>query len=134
MRLLFVALLLSSTVMAQPRVIRVEMMPAERAQVAVWLERGDGTFLRTLALTQAVATHGIGNRPGASQMNSGFRWPYGRREGVLPVWAHRRAQSGTTFPRVIFQDRGSEGFASRTSDDFSTDPYFCLSFTIATTS
>src|SRR5688500_4028380 len=75
------------------RVIDVEMYPTRRAQIAVWLERGDGTFVRTLGLTRAVAYRGIGNRPGASQMNSGFRWPYGRREGVLPVWAHRRARA-----------------------------------------
>ena len=117
-----------------PRLIEVEYVPTGRAQVAVWLERSDGTFVATLRLTEAVALRGIGNRPGASQMNSGFRWPYGRREGVLPVWAHRRAASGaTTFRRVIFQDRVSEGFASRTSDDASSETYFCLSFDDATT-
>ncbi|MEM6958188.1 MAG: CFI-box-CTERM domain-containing protein [Myxococcota bacterium] len=64
------------------------------------------------------------------QMNSGFHWPYGRREGVLPVWAHRRqnAEGNEPFRRVIFQDRSSEGFASRTSNDASPDDYFCLSF------
>jgi hypothetical protein len=63
-------------------------------------------------------------------MNSGFRWPYGRREGVLPIWAHRRAEApgAQPFRRVIFQNRKAEGLASRTSDDFSRDDYFCLSF------
>ena len=57
------------------------------------LDRGrrTGTFMSTVGLTQAVSVRGIGNRPGAIQMNSGYRWPYGRREGVLPIWAHRRA-------------------------------------------
>ncbi|MGF1468456.1 MAG: CFI-box-CTERM domain-containing protein [Sandaracinaceae bacterium] len=113
-----------------PRVLDVAFHPTRRAQVAVWIETADGTFLRTLALTQATATRGIGNRPGASQMNSGFLWPYGRREGVLPIWAQRRAAApgAELFRRVIFQDRVSEGHASRSSSDFSEDPYFCLSF------
>lgn len=110
------------------------MTPTRRAQIAVWIER-DGEYLRTLALTQSVAYRGLGNRPGASQMNSGFRWPYGRREGVLPVWAHRRASApgAEPFRRVVFQDRISEGHASRSSNDFSRDDYFCLSFNRDTT-
>ncbi len=119
---------------ATPRLLEIDYVPTSRAQVAIWLERSDGTFVRTLRLTEAVALRGIGNRPGASQMNSGFRWPYGRREGVLPVWAHRRVASGAApFRRVIFQDRESEGFASRTSNDATPDAYFCLSFNDATT-
>ena len=104
--------------------------PTARAQVAIWVEKADGTFMDTVGLTQSVSLYGIGNRPGAAQMNSGFRWPYGRREGVLPIWAHRRmAQTGAQmFRRVIFQNRDSEGFASRTSNDSSPDPYYCLSF------
>ncbi|MEM1415373.1 MAG: CFI-box-CTERM domain-containing protein [Myxococcota bacterium] len=113
---------------AQSRVLEVEFTPTERAQIAIWLEREDGTFVRTLLLTNAVGKYGIGNRPGALQMNSGYRYPYGRREGVLPVWGQRRGEAQGFFRRVIFQDRASEGFASRTSADFSPDDYFCLSF------
>jgi hypothetical protein len=96
----------------------------------MWLENEAGDYLQTVGLTEATARRGIGNRPGASQMNSGFRWPYGRREGVLPIWAHRRlsAEGAQPFRRVIFQNRKAEGLASRTSDDFSKDDYFCLSF------
>jgi hypothetical protein len=110
--------------------LELSFTPMDRAQIAVWVEREDGTFMGTLALTHAVAKMGIGNRPGALQMNSGFRWPYGRREGVLPVWAHRRAAAAgaQSWKRVIFQDRDSEGFASRTADDMSPDHYYCLSF------
>jgi hypothetical protein len=114
------------------RVLEFHFTPVGNAQIALWLEDANGTFLSTVALTDAVARRGIGNRPGASQMNSGFRWPYGRREGVLPIWAHRRmsAPGARPFKRVIFQDRTTEGAASRTgaSDDFSRDSYFCLSF------
>ena len=99
-------------------------------QIAVWVER-NGEFMGTLALTHAVAVAGIGNRPGALQFNSGYRWPYGRREGVLPVWAHRRAATpgAKQFRRVIFQNRSSEGAASRTNGqpDYSVDDYYCLS-------
>jgi len=82
-----------------------------------------------------VSVRGIGNRPGAAQMNSGFRWPYGRRESVLPVWAQRRAAApgAGQFHRVIFQNRKSEGFASRTSVDSTLDQYFCLAFDSSTT-
>ncbi len=134
---LTLALLLGAPAAASAqRVIELSFTPASRAQIAVWIESPDGEYLQALALTQAVAYRGIGNRPGASQMNSGFRWPYGRREGVLPVWAHRRISRGgaRAFPRVIFQDRASEGFASRTSNDSTRDDYFCLSFNGSTTS
>jgi hypothetical protein len=106
--------------------------PVARAQVAIWVEDAAGNFVATIALTEAVAFRGIGNRPGASQMNSGYRWPYGRREGVLPVWAHRRASApgAKLFPRVIFQSR-IEGKAARgpaDPSDQSPDEYYCLSF------
>lgn len=131
-----VSLALSPRAGAQePRTIAFRFTPTGRAQLALWIERADGTFLTTVALTRAVALRGIGNRPGALQMNSGFRWPYGRREGVLPVWAHRRASApgAAQFARVIYQDRTSEGWASRSAQDFSVDPYFCLSFREETT-
>jgi hypothetical protein len=124
---------MSSTAFAQESalgLIELRFKPIGRAQLAIWIEAGDGTFVTTARLTEAVAYRGIGNRPGASQMNSGFRWPYGRREGVLPVWAHRRASApdARPFRRVIFQDRESEGQASRTSNDQTRDDYYCLSF------
>ncbi|MES1207539.1 MAG: CFI-box-CTERM domain-containing protein [Pseudomonadota bacterium] len=117
------------------RTIEFRFTPTARAQIALWIEKPDGTFLKTVRLTQAVGYRGIGNRPGAAQMNSGFRWPYGRREGTLPIWAHRRAAApgAKQFRRVIFQDRDSEGFASRTSNDSTPESYFCLSFVTSTT-
>src|SRR6195952_2445027 len=72
-------------------VLTFKYTPAPRAQVAIWIEDANGQYLATVALTDAVGYRGIGNRPGSSDMNSGYRWPYGRREGVLPIWAHRRA-------------------------------------------
>jgi hypothetical protein len=111
-------------------VLELRFTPTRFAQLAVWLESADGQRFATVRLTEAVARRGIGNRPGASQMNSGFHWPYGRREGVLPVWARRRAATpgARAWNRIIFQDRTSEGLASRTSADQSPDDYYCLSF------
>ena len=43
-------------------------------------------------VTSAVAIHGIGNRPGRWDMRSGPRFPYGRRQMALPIWAHARGQ------------------------------------------
>ena len=133
---MFAVLGSSGTTLAQQRILTFRFRPTARAQLVLWVEREDGTFMGTLRLTEAVARRGIGNRPGATQMNSGFHWPYGRREGVLPYWAHRRAAApgASTFRRVIFQNRLSEGYASRTSNDQSRDEYFCLSFNTATTS
>ena len=110
--------------------LELKFTPVKSAQIAIWVERDNGEFVATVRLTEAVARRGIGNRPGASQMNSGFRWPYGRREGALPVWAKLRssAPGAQQWKRVIFQNRTSEGLASRTSNDFSRDDYYCLSF------
>jgi hypothetical protein len=117
------------------RLLEFHFTPTKRAQIAIWIENADGVFMETVVLTSSVALRGVGNRPAALQMNSGFRWPYGRREGILPVWGHRRASSpgAEPFPMVIFQDRVSEGFASRTTVDASPDSYFCLSFDQTTT-
>ncbi|HET8936433.1 MAG TPA: CFI-box-CTERM domain-containing protein [Polyangiales bacterium] len=114
---------------AAQSVLTFKYTPAPRAQIAIWIEDAQGRFLSTVALTEAVGYRGIGNRPGSSDMNSGYRWPYGRREGVLPIWAHRRASApgAQLFPRVIFQNR-VEGLASRTASDQSTDGYYCLQF------
>jgi hypothetical protein len=120
----------TASAQVQQTSLQLSFTPTDRAQIAVWVESEDGQFMGTLALTYAVAYAGIGNRPGALQMNSGYRWPYGRREGALPVWAHRRADApgAKQFKRVIFQNRDSEGYASRTSDDQSVDDFYCLSF------
>jgi hypothetical protein len=121
---------------APARALVFRFTPTERAQLAIWIEQPDGRFLNTVALTQAVSVRGIGNRPGAAQMNSGYHWPYGRREGVLPIWAHRRATAPDVpgqFPRIIFQNRTSEGWASRSCEDSTNDAYFCLSFTAEST-
>ncbi|MGE3635997.1 MAG: CFI-box-CTERM domain-containing protein [Sandaracinaceae bacterium] len=115
------------------RRVEIEFTPTARAQLAIWIESEDGSRFATVRLTESVARRGIGNRPGATQMNSGFRWPWGRREGVLPIWAHRRVDAGgQRFPRVIFNGRASEGNASSAGSigepGNTRDDYYCLSF------
>lgn len=109
--------------------IELHFAAAPRAQIAIWIEDDEGHYLSTVRLTEATGYRGVGNRPGASEMNSGYRWPYGRREGVLPHWAMQRgaAMQAQPFMRVIFQAR-VEGYASRTTADNSTDEYYCLTF------
>jgi hypothetical protein len=90
-------------------------------QIAVWVERADGTFVDTLMVTNATAIFGIGNRPGDWNLRSGPRFPYGRRETALPIWAHAR---GKTYPLVVMQD-GREDQLGQHEDDSSPEPHFC---------
>jgi hypothetical protein len=123
----------STVARAQQRTITIELTPTVRTQLAIWIESADGTIFQTLRLTDAIAYRGLGNRPGALQMNSGYHWPYGRREGALPIWAHRRFEAtGVTWRRVVFAGRTSEGDASRAGvaeAPNTADHYYCLSFT-----
>src|SRR5262245_38497810 len=103
------------------RVLDFQLTPAADLQIAVWLEDADGNYVDTLFITQATGTYGLGNRPGIMEFNSDFKWPYGRRESVLPVWAHRR---GVTYPRLVFQD-GYDRDLSHAFTKSSPESYFC---------
>ena len=99
-------------------------------QIAVWLEKADrSTFVADLMVTNLTAVRGIGNRPGYWKFPSTWRFPYGKRKMVLPVWAHAR---GRLYDTVMMQDDGGDsggemgiGFHEAIS---SPDPYHCLSF------
>jgi hypothetical protein len=91
-------------------------------QVAVWLESADGTaFVDTLMVTNAVAVHGIGNRPGTWDMLSGPRFPYGRRPMALPIWAHAH---GELYTFVTMND-GLDTQLTQHENTSSPEPYFC---------
>ncbi|HLK88989.1 MAG TPA: CFI-box-CTERM domain-containing protein [Polyangia bacterium] len=91
-------------------------------QIAVWLESADGTqFVDTLMVTNAVAIHGVGNRPGTWDLVSGPKFPYGRRQMALPIWAHAR---GELYPFVAMND-GLEDELVDHENDSSPEPYFC---------
>ena len=134
---LFVAFILSFTTHADAqsgRLVEFVYTATHRAQIAIWVEDDAGNFMDTIRLTASVAKYGVGNRPGALQTNSGYRWPYGRRESALPIWAYRRASApgAMLFKRVIFQNGGDEGRVARSlvtasRFDSTRDDYFCLS-------
>jgi hypothetical protein len=91
-------------------------------QIAVWVESADrATFVDTLMVTNATALFGIGNRPGAWDLRSGPKFPYGRRPPALPVWAHAHGQ---TYPLVVMQD-GQEQMLTAHEGDSSPEPHFC---------
>jgi hypothetical protein len=91
-------------------------------QIAVWLESADGaSFVDTLMVTNAVAIHGIGNRPGTWNLLSGPRFPYGRRQMALPIWAVTR---GKLYPFVGMND-GMEDELVGHENTSSPEPYFC---------
>jgi hypothetical protein len=91
-------------------------------QIAVWVASADGSrFVDTLMATNAVAIHGIGNRPGTWDLLSGPRFPYGRRQMALPIWAHAR---GELYPLVVMNDGMDDDFANH-ADVSSPEPYFC---------
>lgn len=102
--------------------------PVANAQIAVWLEDAEGRFVADVSVTQATGTLGIGNRPGRPDFLSSWRFPYGPRPGVLPVWAHAR---GKSYPKLIFHDDdpsdlNSLGWHENSS---SLEPYFCRPLT-----
>jgi hypothetical protein len=104
--------------------VELHFQPVANAQIAIWLTREDGTFVQDVFVTQATGSLGIGNRPGRWDFLSSWRFPYGPRPQVLPVWAHAR---GRAYPELIFhdddtQDLDSLGWHENTS---SPEPYFC---------
>ncbi len=107
-------------------------------QIAVWIESADGTtFVDTLMVTNQVAARGIGNRPGLSFFASSPKFPYGKRQMALPIWAHAR---GKLYPTVVFQEvdtsggsdactgEGTFGFHENCS---SPEPFYCRPLTPA---
>lgn len=119
--------LASQTQELSERSIAVEFRPTGQPQIAVWLEDSEGNFVDTIMITNLVGAFGLGNRPGRGDFGGGYRWPYGKREHVLPVWAHRRAKE---YPRLIFQDcrENSLGWHEVHS---SGEPFYCRPVTSA---
>ena len=110
--------------------IELHYKPVPNAQIAIWLEDGDGKFLQDVLVTQAVGKLGIGNRPGRWDFLSSWRAPYGPRPSVLPIWAHRR---GKTYPKLVFYDtdpgdKESLGWHENTSTN---ENYYCRPLTAA---
>ena len=101
-----------------------------RARSRFWIEKADGTVpedRRADTGGQPSGASAIARAP--MQMNSGFHWPYGRREGRCPsgrtVGPPRRARGSS---RASSFRTATEGFASRTCEDSTPESYFCLAF------
>jgi hypothetical protein len=79
------------------REVDISMKPVAHLQMAVWIEDAQGHYIDTAYVTRSTGALGLGNRPGNAMLKSAYRWPYGRRVMVLPVWAHAR---GKTYPYI----------------------------------
>ena len=86
------------------------------------VESADGTrFVDTLMVTDAVAVHGIANRPGSWDLRSGPRFPYGRRQMALPIWAHARGE----LYSLVTMEGGYDDQITAHENVSSPEPYFC---------
>jgi hypothetical protein len=72
------------------RAIQVRLAPIPNLQIAVWLEDASHTVIDTIYVTRSTGALGLANRPGHPRFRGDYRFPYGRREMVLPVWAYAR--------------------------------------------
>ena len=123
--LAFFAALAPSIVSASDDVlVELHFAPVPNAQIAIWIVDANGAFAQDVFVTQATGTLGIGNRPGLWNYLSSWRFPYGPRPQVLPVWAHAR---GKTYPALRYFDDddsyvNSLGWHENSS---SPEPYFC---------
>ena len=103
------------------RVLAFDFTPADELQIVMWIENASGEFLETIYITQLIGTYGLGNRPGIMEFNSAYGWPYGRRDTVFPVWAHRH---GEEWPLVEFQNL-DETNLSHPFGESSHEQFYC---------
>ncbi len=71
---------------------------APNLQIVAWIEDLQGKVIDTPYITRVTGQFGVANRPGAALLKTDFRWPYSRRDMVLPVWAHRRDHH---YPKIV---------------------------------
>ncbi len=109
------------------RVVDVDFTPTDKLQIVAWVEDATGKYVDTIYITQTTGTYGLGNRPGIADFNSSPLWPYGRREGVFPIWSHRH---GMEFPLLNFQNSATvadnnDKNLSHPFNQSSKETYFC---------
>jgi hypothetical protein len=101
--LMFGVLIGITPALADQACVEVSFAPAvPKLQIVVWVEDASGNVLSTPYITRATGQFGLANRPGNGLLKSAFGWPYGRREMVAPVWAHRRNHH---YPKVMMGGR-----------------------------
>jgi hypothetical protein len=113
---------------ADDLLIEVHFKPVPNVQIAIWIEDRDGNFAEDLLVTQATGKLGIGNRPGIWNFVGSWRAPYGPRESVLPVWAHRR---GKQYPKLVFfdDDPGDDKSLGWHENTSTAENYYCRPLT-----
>lgn len=94
-----------------------------KPQIAVWLESADKTRFHNIMVTNLVAARGIGNRPGIWNFLSAPKFPYGKRQNALPIWAHAR---GVLYDAVVMQEDDREDWLGWHELHSTEDPYYCL--------
>ncbi|MFI5289902.1 MAG: CFI-box-CTERM domain-containing protein [Polyangia bacterium] len=125
---------------SQPcRTVEVTFEPIANLQIAVWIEDPAGHYVDTAYVSRLTGTLGLANRPGDGRLKTDFRFPYGRRDMVLPVWAHERNQHygyvvmGGNYGNSI-ATCGAHGIAGSECDDetigyhfdvSSPEPFYC---------
>jgi hypothetical protein len=128
MRLVVLSAILTSARLAaadtgECRSVDVDFTPSADLQIVAWIEDAAGHYVDTAFITQATGLRGLGNRAGIMGLKSGPMWPYGAREDVLPIWAHRH---GLTFPAVVWQaERGCDiqtAFSESSPEAYYTRP------------
>ncbi len=72
------------------RTVSIDFKPVKSLQIAVWIEDTQGNYVATAYVTRLTGTFGLANRPGNHFLHTAARFPYGRRDMVLPIWAHKR--------------------------------------------
>jgi hypothetical protein len=92
-------------------------------QIAVWIEDANGVMVSngTAMVTAATSVRGIGNRPGIWNFLSGPKFPYGKRQMALPIWAHAR---GELYDTVMMQN-DQEDWLGWHEPHSSEEDYFC---------
>ena len=95
------------------RSVEVRLKPIPHVQMAVWVEDENGNYVDTLYVTRLTGTLGLANRPGLPTFKSDFRFPYGARQMVMPVWAHKRNH---VYGKVVMGGAKVDGSKQRIGD------------------
>jgi hypothetical protein len=127
-KLWLLSLFFASAASADPvcRTVSVTFKPVANLQLGVWIEDSQGNYVDTAYLTRLTGVFGLANRPGHHLLRSDTRYPYARRDMVLPIWAHKRNH---TYGLVMMGGAGGNSVMSCTAHGL--DPGECDDNTIA---
>jgi hypothetical protein len=122
------------------RTVEIAFKPVKNLQLAVWIEDNKGNYVATAFVTRLTGTFGLANRIGNHFLHAAVRFPYGRRDMVLPVWAHKRnktygfvtmggaaGNSTSTCPNTIADGSGAcdDNTIAYHAGVSSPEPFYC---------